>query len=226
MLHAFALAFRQLADRRLLAIFAKSLAVTLLIFALLGVGIYFGIDAVMRSPTVRNDGVGIFALAALALTVVLIWFTFRAVAIAVIGLFGDQVVHAVEGRFYPAASQAARAIPFTRSLAMGLRSVVRLVFYNLLATPLYIVLLATGVGTPIAFVALNSWLLGRDLGDMVAVRHVEPAALPAWRRETRWQRLGAGLLTSGLFVVPVVNFIAPVVGAAAMTHLFHRNRAA
>jgi uncharacterized protein involved in cysteine biosynthesis len=226
MFHAFALAFRQLGDRRLLAIFAKSLGVTLLIFALLGVGIWYGLDAVMRSPTVRNDGVGIFALAALAITVILIWFTFRAVAIAVIGLFGDEVVEAVEQRFYPAESQSARPISFGRSLAMGLRSVLRLVCYNLLAVPLYIVLLPTGVGVPIAFLALNCWLLGRDLGDMVAVRHVAPDALPAWRRETRWQRLGAGLLTSGLFVVPVVNFIAPVVGAAAMTHLFHRRRAA
>lgn len=222
MLHAFALAFRQLGDRRLLAIFAKSLGVTLILFAMLGVGIWYGLTWVMASPTVRNDGVGIFAVAALALTVVLVWFTFRAVAIAVIGLFGDQVVQAVEGRFYPGASETARNVPFARSLAMGLRSVLRLVFYNLLAVPLYIVLLATGVGAPIAFLGLNSWLLGRDLGDMVAVRHVDRAALPRWRRDTRWQRLGAGLLTSGLFVVPVVNFIAPVVGAAAMTHLFHR----
>ena len=217
MLRAFALAFRQLGDRRLLAIFARSFALTLAVFALIGAGLWLGLQRLFAQP----DGV-IAGLAAVAITLALLWFAFRAVAIAVIGVFGDEVVHAVEGRFYPAASRAARPVPFARSLAMGLRSVLRLIGYNLLATPLYIVLLATGVGTPVAFFALNGWLLGRDLGDMVAVRHIDRAALPAWRRETRWRRLGAGLLASGLFVVPVVNFVAPVVGAAAMTHLFHR----
>ena len=87
-----------------------------------------------------------------------------------------------------------------------------------------VVLLATGVGLPIAFFALNGWLLGRDLGDMVAARHMTNAELVAWRTDSRWTRLGAGLASAGLFAIPVVNLIAPVVGAAAMTHLFHQRR--
>lgn len=225
MLQAFALAFRQLGDRRLVGLFATSLAVTLAVFAALGVALWFALDAVAGRYLARADAPGLVTLLSLVAGLALLWIAFRAVAIAVVGLFGDQVVHAVEARHYPAALGMARPVPFARSLLMGLHSIARLVGYNLLATPLYIVTLATGVGLPLAFFAINGWLLGRDLGDMVAVRHVPRAELSAWRRKTRWRRAGVGLLTGGLFVVPVVNFIAPVIGAAAMTHLFHRRRA-
>ena len=89
---------------------------------------------------------------------------------------------------------------------------------------LYLVAAATGIGLPVAFLVMNGWLLGRDLGDMVAARHLDRAELPAWRERTRWARFATGLVASGLFVVPVVNLVAPVIGAAAMTHLFHRGR--
>lgn len=102
----------------------------------------------------------------------------------------------------------------------------RLIGYNLLATPLYLMTFATGIGLPIAFLAVNGWLLGRDLGDMVAARHLASSELAHWRARTRGTRFLAGLAVSGLFVVPGLNLLAPVVGAAAMTHLFHRGRRA
>ena len=223
MLHAFALAFRQLGDRRLLAIFAKSLAITLAVFAILGVGLYFVLDDLVARIAGPQPS-GLAATLAVAMGLALFWLTFRAVAVAVIGLFGDQVVAVVEERSYPQAKASARHVPFARAVTMGLRSVGRLVGYNALAVPLYLVAAATGVGLPIAFFAVNGWLLGRDLGDMVAVRHLDPSQLGDWRARTRWQRFGAGLAASGLFVVPGLNLVAPVVGAAAMTHLFHRGR--
>ncbi len=218
-LQAFTFAFRQLPERRLLAVFAHSLAVTLTVFAGVGVALYFALAALFA----QWSGPAVTVLA-VVVDVALLWLTFRAVAIGVIGAFGDRVVHAVEARYYPDALATARPVPLARAAAMGAKSVARLVGYNLLATPLYLVGAATGIGLPTAFFALNGWLLGRDLGDMVAVRHLDRAELIDWRTQTRWQRLALGLAVGGLFVVPVVNFVAPVIGAAAMTHLFHRER--
>ena len=208
----------------MLAILAQSLALTLLITVAIGVGAWFAIDAAAAPYVSGANGAGLATLLAIVLGVATLWLGFRAIAIAVVGLFGDQVVQAVERRHYPAALTHARPVPFHRSLWMGVGSVARLLGYNLLASPVYVVTFATGIGLPIAFFAVNGWLLARDLGDMVAVRHLPRADLPGWRRATRWQRLGIGLLTGGLFTVPVVNFVAPMVGAAAMTHLFHRRR--
>lgn len=222
MLRAFALAFRQLTARAMIRVFVFSLAITLAIFALLGFALHGAVRDILDAQG-WNDGT-LAVVATIILELALFWIAFRAVAIAVIGLFADQVVHAVEARYYPQALATARPVSTGRAVVMGLKSAARLIGYNLLATPLYIVLLATGFGLPIAFFALNGWLLGRDLGDMVAARHMTNTELVAWRTDSRWTRLGAGLASAGLFAIPVVNLIAPVVGAAAMTHLFHQRR--
>jgi uncharacterized protein involved in cysteine biosynthesis len=107
---------------------------------------------------------------------------------------------------------------------MGLRSAARVVAVNLLLLPVYIVLLATGIGTAAAFLIVNGWLLGRDLGDMVAARHLDAAGVAAWRRGTKGPRFLLGLADAALFLIPVVNLAAPVLGAAMATHLFHGRR--
>ena len=136
----------------------------------------------------------------------------------------DGVVAAVEARHYPAALSSARAVPLHRSMRMGLGSAARFLLVNLVMTPVYLALLVTGVGTAAAFFVVNARLLGRDLTDMVASRHLPGAAMRDWRTANTGGRFLLGLAGTGLFVVPVVNLLAPVLGAAMATHLFHRTR--
>jgi len=218
MIRAFFLSLGQLGDPPVLRVFVKSMAVTLLVFAGLGVGLWW----VSRS-LLRTDGIA--AALALAGTILALWLLFRAVAIAVVGIFADEVVAAVEARHYPAALASARPVPFHRGLAMGLTSAVRVVGVNVLMLPIYAALLVTGIGTAAAFFLVNGWLLGRDLGDMVAARHMDASAMRGWRATTRAQRFLLGLANTGLFVVPLLNIAAPVLGAAMATHFFHRGRA-
>ena len=218
MIRAFLLSLAQLGDPPVLRVFVKSMAVTLLIFAGLGAVIWWGTRAI-----VGIDGVA--AAVAVAVTILAFWLVFRAVAIAVVGVFADEVVAAVEARHYPAALAGARGVPFHRGLMMGLTSAARVVGVNLLMLPVYVALLVTGVGTAAAFFIVNGWLLGRDLGDMVAARHLDAAAMRGWRATTKAPRFLLGLANTGLFVVPVLNIAAPVLGAAMATHFFHTNRA-
>ncbi|WP_085810684.1 EI24 domain-containing protein [Sphingomonas sp. TZW2008] len=220
MFGAFARSLAQLGDRPILAVLAKSLALTLAIFALLGAGIWWGLDIWLAGS---RWGGTLASVGALVVTLHVLWLLFRAVAIAVIGLFADTVVAAVERRHYPAALARAREIPLHRAARMGIGSAARFVAINLLLAPLYLILLATGVGTAALFLGVNAWLLGRDLGDMVAARHLPPEALPGWRRATTARRFLLGLAVTLLFLVPFLNFLAPVIGAAMATHLFHRS---
>lgn len=222
MLHAVALSLGQLGDRAILAVLAKSLAITLAIFAVAGAALWWAIDAGLPASAWHGTLAGIGAA---IVTVMSLWLLFRIVAVAVVGVFADEVVHAVEARHYPAALARARAVPFARSVAMGLGSAGRVVAVNLLLSPLYLVLLVTGVGTALAFLLVNGWLLGRDLGDMVAARHMPRGELAPWRARTRVPRFVLGLAGTALFVVPLLNILAPVLGAAMATHLFHRGRA-
>jgi CysZ protein len=230
MIQAFFLALGQLFDPRIVRVLIKSLLLTVLLFAGFGAGLWFAMDwlAGWAAEWAGLDtGGGVLADVATLLVFLLAWWLlFRAIAVAVVGVFADEVVAAVEEKHYPAAHQAARNVPLARSVSMGVTSAVRIILVNLVLSPLYLVLLVTGVGTAIAFFLVNAWLLGRDLGDMVAVRHMRYDALAGWRAQTRVRRFALGAIGTGLFLVPVLNLVAPVLGAAMATHAFHRGRSA
>lgn len=227
MIHDFLLSIGQLGDRRIASVFLKSLFVTLLLFAASGVALWYGMRWAAGYWFGATPGTSSLAdLATLVAMLLAHWLLFRAVAVAVIGIFADEVVQAVEAKHYPAAHAVARDVPFMRSVAMGLGSASRAILVNLLFSPIYLILIFVlpGVGTTVAFFLVNSWLLGRDLGDMVAARHMQPEALPGWRGRTSIRRFTLGAAGTGLFLIPVLNLLAPVVGAAMATHSFHRGK--
>ncbi|RYD58913.1 MAG: hypothetical protein EOP60_02555 [Sphingomonadales bacterium] len=225
MIQAFFLSLGQLLDRPVAMVFLKSLLVTLLLFGVLGVGLWYGV----RWASDRWIGANAGAFADIAVIVVIFgahWLLFRAIAIGVIGIFADEVVAAVEAKHYPGAHADARDVPLARSIAMGVGSGVRIILINVALSPIYLGLLLTGVGTAIAFFVVNSWLLGRDLGDMVAARHMKYGELPKWRSRTSFRRFVLGMFGTGLLLVPILNLIAPIIGAAMATHAFHRGKRA
>jgi uncharacterized protein involved in cysteine biosynthesis len=228
MIQALFLSLGQLFDRRVAMVFVKSLFLTIVALAAISVGIWFGMHRLLEWAAAKLGGLSWVGDAADIATIVLIllahFLLFRVVAIAVMDIFADDVVEAVEAKYYPNAHATARAVPFGQSLAMGLGSAFRALLVNVLFSPLYLILLITGVGTPIAFFLVNTWLLGRDLGDMVAARHMRGRDLPGWRSKTSFRRLRLGAVGTGLFLIPGVSLLAPVLGAAMATHMFHMGR--
>ena len=78
------------------------------------------------------------------------------------------------------------------------------------------------IGTALLFWAVNAWLLGRELMDMVWLRHQPSAATaPPLGALTR---LALGGIVAGMLLIPFANLLAPVIGAAAATHLVHGRR--
>ena len=213
---ALAKAIGQLSDRAVLAVLAKSLVVTLLVFALFGVALYAGLVWAFAEAGLSDGG---FASAATAVVLAAIagWLLFRVVAIAVLQFFADEVVVAVEERHYPEAAKRAQKLPFARDLANSLRGSGRTVAINALALPVALVLVATGVGAPLVFLAVNAWLLGRELTDMAWLRHCSD--MPGQNPVSRSQRFLLGSAIAGIMLVPFASLIAPVIGAAAGTHL-------
>lgn len=219
-IHALMLALQDLPRRPVLRVLAQSLALTLLIFAAVGAAIFFAARWALYHwqwlGEVELDMAGILLILGL---IGASWLLFRAVAIAVVGLFADAIVADVEGRRYPAAAARAMPVSFAKSLRLGLVSITRLIAVNLIALPVYIPLLFTAIGAPLLAFAINAALLGRDLEAMVLARH------PDAPRLTRGARWGLGALSAAAFLVPVVNLLAPILGAAMAVHLIHlRNR--
>ncbi|MEO5868155.1 MAG: EI24 domain-containing protein [Sphingomonas sp.] len=224
MFRAFFLSLSQLGDPRIVRVFLKSFLITLVVFAVIGVGVWYGVDALMAQWDIGDSSPWLAGLAAIFGTVLLGWLLFQVVAIGVIQLFVDDIVLAVEQRHYPDALAGARRITMGRAALMGLGSAGRALLVNLALLPLYLLLLVTGVGTLVLFLVANGWVLGRDLMEMVAARHLPRAAMRDWRKTTRGERFALGVAIMALFVVPFANLFAPVLGAAMATHLFHGRR--
>lgn len=221
MLRALTSSLGQLGDPAFIRLFFRSLLLTLLLFLLLGA---VAIMATTMIVTARGGGAeaGLAAAAAAGLAVIVCgWLLFRAVAILVMSFFADQIVAAVEHRHYPVAAALARVPGPGVAIRLGLMSLLRLLIVNLLAIPLYALLLVTGIGPVLLFFLINAVLLGRDLGEMVAVRYLDGEGQRRWLRVTRGERALMGAIVTGLFMIPFVNLVAPIIGAAMATHLFH-----
>lgn len=200
------------------AVLWRSLLLTLLIFVGLGLLVWLGLRLLFsQTGWLAGDGLAGAALAAL-IAAALGWLLFRAVAIAIVGLYADRIVAAVEAASHGDRHTRARVVPVTQGARVALRSALRAVGWNLAAVPVYIVLLATGVGAPLLFLAVNACLLGRDLAELVEGRHPD---LPPLRAGARWQ---LGLVSALLFLPPVVNLLAPLWSVSMATHMFHGRR--
>ena len=75
---------------------------------------------------------------------------------------------------------------------------------------------------PVAFWAINGYLLGREYFTMVAMRRLGRTGARILRRQHRVSIWLAGTLMAAPLSVPLLNLIIPVLGAATFTHLFHR----
>ncbi len=218
------LALGQLAEPRVLRILVKSVAVTVVLVVAIAWGgwlaIDWGLDRAGFDEALFEGAGWLRQAAALGLTLVGLWLVWRIVAMAVIGFFADEVVQAVEARHYPAAAGRARDLPIAEQLSTSLRAALRALGINLVALPVALALLFTGIGPALVFFLVNTVLVGRELEEMVWLRQRRNAADPA--PVARGERLLLGGAVTALLSLPFVNFIAPILGAAASTHLIHR----
>ena len=219
-LTALAKAISQLPDPAVLRVLAKTALVTALVFIGMGCGLYWALIWIGTSFSVSTGG-WVEAVAAALLALVMGWLLFRVLALAVLQLFADEIVVAVEARHYPDAAQRAKALPFHRDVANSLRSAGRALRFNALALPVAAALFFTAIGPAVVFLLVNAVLLGRELTDMAWLRHDDFAAggQAAGHPVSGFERALLGGAIAVLMLVPFINLLAPIIGAAAGTHL-------
>ncbi len=217
MIRALMLSFQSLSDRRVAMLLVKVVILTILVFGALGVGLWYALDALFSYFGWRDDG-SLTALASLVLLMLSGIILFRIVAVAITWVFADDIIDAVEDRHYPHHANLGQRPGLATGVTMALRSVARVIGYNLLALPIYLLLLITGVGTAIAFLLVNALLLGRDLEDMLIARHGKLHG-----SISKLPRLLLGLLGTAAMLIPFVNLLVPVIATAMAVHMVHGN---
>jgi CysZ protein len=150
-------------------------------------------------------------------TLVVAWFLFPAIVVAVSSSFLERVVDATEDRYHPGLPPP-RLIPIGEAVPAALRLLGLSLLLNLLALPLYFVPL---LNLPV-WLALNGYLVGREYAELVGLRRLDPARVGVVRRNYRLMFWTSGALIAFLLAVPLVNLVAPVLGAAFMALRFQR----
>ena len=207
-------ALAALAAPPLRRVVALSLGLAALTFALL----WFGVAAALyqahlfawRPLDWLVDVLG--ALAVLGLS----WLLFPAIVSLIMSFFVERIAVAVEALDYPS-KDPPRHQPWAEAAGVMLRLTAVTIVLNLLALPLY--LLAPGINV-VLFLALNGYLLGRGYFEVIALRRLDATAARAVRNRFAGRIFLGGVVIAGLFALPFVNLLAPVIATAFMVHVF------
>ena len=222
-------AIAQIRDSKLLKVLLLSLALAVLVMALLIFGIayligtwdittgsWFGISFIDMALKWLVDTAG------LALATIIALMLFPAAAIGLQSLFLDTVAKAVEKKHYPHLP-AARRQRMTEIVWTALRLMAVVLSLNILLLFVWIILLI--VATPLApvpYYLVNGYLLGREYFELLALRRMDPLQAAVLRKQKLGGNLMDGIVLTLLFTIPIVNLAGPMIAAAYMTHRFHR----
>ena len=209
-------AFSMIFDRASFGVVLGSLILTLILFALVFVGLQYGLQ---HLPTLQWHWVNVMLAFVASILLIVVFVFLGAPVTALFGtLFLNGIAGRVEKKYYPADLPAKRA-PAVGSLLTGLRLTGLVIAVTVALLPLDIEL--PGVGS-LATVVADGWLLGREYFELVALRHISRGAADSLRKRHRFTVFGAGILIALFSAVPALNFFAPLFGAAFMVHVFKR----
>lgn len=217
---AFSKAFEQLPEKTFRKVVFKSLGLTgVLLAVLLWLG-FQGLESLPRfawdwwdwiNDVIQWIGGGVMIIALLIL--------FPAIATVLISFFLDDIVAAVNARYYPRDAVGENP-PLSKSLALTLRFLGVAVLLNLAVLPIYLFLLWMPLANVVIFYVLNGYLLSREYFELVVQRYRTPAEMRRLRRVHQSKLILSGTAIMFMMTVPVLNLVAPIVATAAMVHLY------
>ncbi|TQS74070.1 hypothetical protein ERN12_08460 [Rhodobacteraceae bacterium] len=158
------------------------------------------------------------SIAAVGVMLVMSVFLMIPVAAAFTGLFLEDVAGMVEKTHYPSLPEI-RAFTLAETIADSLRFLGLVIVANLVAFVIYFFIIPLA---PFLFFGLNGYLLGREYFQMAAARRMHRDQVKALYARNRLLVWTAGGLMAVVLMIPIVNLVVPVLGAATFTHLFHR----
>ena len=95
---------------------------------------------------------------------------------------------------------------------------------NILALPIYAILLFLPPLNLVFYYVLNGYLVGREFYEMVAIRRMTPEEAIVLRKRFGGRVVIAGAIIVFCMTVPLLNLLIPVLAAAAMVHIFESMR--
>ena len=227
MIKSFFLSLACFNNKAIRSVLWKTIIITIVILVVAGFGLFSGGDYLLSLTGLRMDWGSWTYMINVIISSLLGWFIFRVIAVMILWMFADEIVEAIEREHYNEAAVSASKPSYIASLLVGLRSLLRALIYNILAIPLYIIAAFTIIGAPIIFLIINGILLGRELEEMVTMRHKNSNIVSGKEVKYGLGKFERFLLGTGMnaaMMIPFVNFIVPVIAASMATHMVHRQK--
>ena len=220
MLASFTMAFGQLNDSRFLKPLLYSLGLSLVVALIaLPVG-YLGFEWLNQAFLSWLEGGDSWwmdtiewslRVLGILIMLVILFFAFGSVQTAFLGLFLDDVVTAARDKNHPTI-QLEPPPSLSKSSWASARFLGLSLSLNALILPIVLIgWFLPPLGLIVQLIA-NGYLFGKEYEDIIAVRFQTETRLDPLKRTI------FGTATAALFLVPVLNFVAPVISAAAFTN--------
>ena len=208
-------ALRQIASPPFRAVLWKSLGFTLLLLALVWVGLDRWANGafVVATPWLGTliailTGIGLFVGAA---------FLVAPISSLVAGFYFDEMADLAERDCDPA-GHGGTALPAGRAVTLSARFALVSLAVNFVAL---LVFLLPGVNILVFFVA-NAYLLGREYFELAALRYRPLEEVRILRRKHAVMLFVCGLFIAAFVAVPIVNLLTPLFGTAFMVRMHKR----
>ena len=154
--------------------------------------------------------------------IVVIGFVFFPSTIMVIGgLFSDEIISTIEERHYPK-NIGSNHVSLLISIRTGLTVIIIATIINICLLPFYALgMLLPGLSFVIFYLG-NGYLIGRELFETVAQRHLPVNEARQLRKRFFLKVLLGGGLITFVATIPLINFATPLFGIGFMVHLYHK----
>jgi len=150
----------------------------------------------------------------------IVFIFFVPISTLIISIFLDDVIDCVEDKFYPH-KKAKNRKNFLHLVFLSVRMMFFIIFFNFLVLPIYMLFFWVPFLSVIVFYLLNGYLLGWGYYEMIAFRHLGIKEAGVHRKSIWFMILLAGMIMTFLFMLPIVQFVAPIISVALICHLFH-----
>ena len=219
MINLFLISFSQLPDPAFRRVIIKAILLSVFVFVFLAIIVWFVLSETNFFTFWLFEA---FADIFGGITAIVIaWLLFPTLASFFITLFLEDIVEAVESRHYPGVILEKLNNP-SATFIISLRFTAIALLLNILAIPFYFFTIWFPPMGIFVFYCLNGYLLGREYFELVALRHIKMEDIPSIRQSNRWQLFLFGSVTTFLFTIPIINFLAPILGVTGMTHFFRK----
>ncbi|MBU6476271.1 MAG: EI24 domain-containing protein [Alphaproteobacteria bacterium] len=148
------------------------------------------------------------------------WFLFPLLYPILISFFDDSIADIIEKEDYPHLAPAVP--PFWPTVLHDIAFSLKAVALNVLCLSLWMI-------PPVyilVYYGMNGYLLGTQFFRMIAGRRASVAEAAALQKKAHHAILLIGVSISFFSTVPLLNLAAPLIGIAAMLHLFQSLRGA